>query len=120
MKNRQLTQSERGQLFEPLFGKVKKLLENASRGDKELLWALTRKLRKEVMYLERGKPGTRRRLKKYKREEQNGKCAVCKRKLPHRGAVLDRLFAMRGYTKENTRLLCPRCDARIQRQRHFR
>jgi len=42
MKNRQLTQSERGQLFEPLFGKVKKLLENASRGDKELLWALTR------------------------------------------------------------------------------
>src|SRR3989344_4977102 len=120
MKNRQLTRRERERLFAPLFQKIRRLLANASRGDKKLLWALTRKLRKEVMYLERGKPGLRKRLKGYKLRKQDGKCAVCRRKLPRRGAVLDRLFAMRGYTKENTRLLCPRCDARIQRQRRFR
>jgi hypothetical protein len=36
-----------------------------------------------------------------------------------RGAVLDRLEAMLGYTPENTRLLCPKCNARVQEERKY-
>jgi len=33
--------------------------------------------------------------------------------------VLDRLEAMPGYTLENTRLLCPECDKKVQTERRF-
>ena len=50
---------------------------------------------------------------------QQGKCAICRRDLPERNAVLDRIEAMRGYTRDNTRLLCRECDDRQQEERGF-
>src|SRR5437773_701516 len=52
-------------------------LREAAAGDDELLFALRRKLYKELTYDERGKPMERRRLKRLKYDEQNGKCAIC-------------------------------------------
>jgi ribosomal protein L44E len=120
MKNRQLTPKERDILFKPLLKKVLLLLEQVSKKDKKLLWALRRKLGKEIIYLERKKPMQRKALKQQKRIEQNGKCAQCKEVLPQSGAVLDRFSAMPGYTKKNTRLLCSKCDTQIQKMRKYR
>jgi hypothetical protein len=95
-------------------------LVTLSNGNAELLFALRRKLAKELVYDERGKPMARRRLKSLKRLEQVGRCALCNEPLPERGAVLDRFVAILGYTAENTRLLCPDCDAKVQRERGYR
>ncbi|MDR3549259.1 MAG: hypothetical protein P4M11_13525 [Candidatus Pacebacteria bacterium] len=119
MKNPQLSPKEIDSIFKPLFEKVLLLLEKAGGNKKELSWALRRKLGKEIVYLERGKPMVRKTLKLSKRYEQNGKCTECKKSLPQKGAVLDRFFAMPGYTKKNTRLLCPKCDAKIQKIRKY-
>jgi hypothetical protein len=59
------------------------------------------------------------RLKKSKRKTQQGKCAVCGRKLPEKGSVLDRVKTMDLYTQANTRLLCPTCDHQIQEARKY-
>ena len=117
--NRQLTQEELATLFQPLFEDVKGRLSALSRGDAALLWALRRKLAKELSYEERGKPTERKLVKAQKRGEQGGKCAGCQEPLPEKGAVLDRLEAMKGYTLENTRLLCPSCDRAVQEERGY-
>jgi len=119
MGNRKLTSEERDKIFKPLFKRVVFLLKRASNSDEGLLWALRRKLGKEIIYLERGKPMKRRALKLLKWREQNGKCLKCMKRLPESGSVLDRLTAMLGYTQENTRLLCLKCDTKIQRMRKF-
>jgi ribosomal protein L44E len=80
---------------------------------------MRRKLNKELIYDERGKPMQRRALKVFKRTEQGNRCAQCQAELPATNVVLDRLEAMAGYTKENTRLLCRDCDYRIQQERAF-
>src|SRR4051794_13010638 len=98
MENRQLTASERDALFVPLIAKVRSCLTLMSGGDDALLWALRRKLAKELIYDERGKPQHRAVLKLQKRVEQQNQCALCKNELPQSGAVLDRLKAMKGYT----------------------
>jgi hypothetical protein len=54
-----------------------------------------------------------------KRAEQKGLCAICGKPLPERDCILDRLKAMRGYTVENTRLLCRECDFKVQTERKF-
>ncbi len=118
MPNRTLTPAELIS-FLPILERARKDLADASHGDTELLWALRRKLSKELAYDERGKPGWRRRLKHLKRKEQGGLCACGPHELPEAGAVLDRFSAMEGYTAENTRLLCPACDTRIQRERGY-
>ncbi|MEK7730370.1 MAG: hypothetical protein AAB363_00780 [Planctomycetota bacterium] len=102
-----------------LLDEIRAKLDELAGGDLELVWALRRKLYKELVYDERGKPMYRRALKLKKRESQQGKCAVCDADLPEIGAVLDRLLAMKGYTIENTRLLCPTCDTRIQTERNY-
>lgn len=119
MPTRQLTPGELFNLFAPLLSEVRARLKTLSAGDEPLLWALRRKLAKELSYDERGKPMHRRQLKALKRGEQGGKCPLCQRELPARNAVLDRLEAMKGYTAENTRLLCPECDDKIQVERGF-
>lgn len=88
-------------------------------GDEELLWALRRKIYKELGYDERGKPMVRRKLKDSKWKSQRGKCAICEGDLPEKYCVLDRLEAMKGYTMENTRLICTSCDAKTQADRKF-
>lgn len=106
-------------LANPLLDEVRSRLLELSRGDESLMWALRRKLAKELGYDERGKPMHRKLLKAIKRGEQRNKCAQCGCDLPERNAVLDRLEAMKGYTRENTRLICPACDARIQEERKY-
>jgi UTP:GlnB (protein PII) uridylyltransferase len=119
MPNRQLTDAERRDLFAPLIEDVRARLHSLSKGDDDLLWALRRKLAKELSYDERGKPMHRVMLKMQKRVDQLNRCAICGTELPDPGAVLDRLEAMKGYTKENTRLLCPPCDTREQQRRGY-
>jgi len=119
MPNRQLTKDELQKLAYPLLAEVRGKLQTLSNGDSELLWALRRKITKELGYDERNKPAHRTALKKKKRKEQNDLCAQCARPLPEDGTVLDRLRAMGGYTVENTRVLCPSCDTEIQKNRRF-
>ena len=119
MPNRNLTPAELREVFGPLFKEVQGKLESASSGDADLLWALRRKLAKELSYLERGKPGNRKALKLAKRVQQNGLCALCGQSLPEQGAVLDRMEAMGGYTVANTRLVHHECDRKVQAERGF-
>jgi len=119
MPNRQLTQAELERLFTPLLRDVRSRLDQLSAGDDELLFALRRKLAKELAYDERGKPMQRKLLKARLRAEQYGRCPICQSDLPEKNAVLDRIEAMKGYTPENTRLLCPACDIRQQKERGY-
>jgi hypothetical protein len=43
----------------------------------------------------------------------------CRDPLPERDAILDWFEAMKGYTDENTRLICRVCDTRIQSERRY-
>ena len=119
MPNRQLTPSELKELFTPLIAEVRGRLAKLSGGAPDLLWALRRKVAKELTYDERGKPMQRRELKARKREQQDGLCAICRKPLPEKDVILDRLKAMAGYTKKNTRLLCRPCDYKVQAKRRF-
>jgi len=120
MPNRQLTDDERKQLFEPLISEVRTRLFDLSQGDEGLLWALRRKLTKELGYAERGKPMQRKMLKLKKMVAQKGLCYICKSELPEKNSVLDRIEAMNGYTAENTRLICTQCDCQLQEQRGYK
>ena len=118
MPNRRLSDDELAMANE-LLALIRGRLRELSGSDEHLLWALRRKLFKELTYDERGKPMHRRRLKTLKRVEQNGLCAVCGKDLPEKYVVLDRLEAMRGYTVENTRLIHHDCDVGVQRSRGY-
>lgn len=119
MANRRLTDDELKQLANPLLAELRAKLQELSGGDQSLLWALRRKLAKELSYDERGKPMHRKLLKATKRGEQHDQCALCGGPLPEKNAILDRLEAMKGYTGENTRLICPPCDTRVQEERKY-
>jgi len=120
MPNRQLTPEELDKIVAPLIDEVRSKLISLSGGDADLHWALRRKLAKTLSYDERSSPMHRRNLKAKKRQEQGGKCAVCSHDLPAKYVVLDRFEAMKGYTAENTRLICRDCDERIQQERGYR
>lgn len=118
MPNRRLTNEERtraNQLLLEVRGRLKEL----SNDDTSLEWALRRYVYIRLQHDERGNPMERRMLKAKLMIRQQGMCSVCNGLLPKKGAVLDRLEAMRGYTEENTRLLCPSCDRAVQEQRHY-
>ena len=119
MANRQLTEEELDKLFSPMLEEVRSKLVELSAEDDELHWALRRKLFKELTYDERGKPTHRAKLKAEKRAEQDNKCSVCGASLPAKYTVLDRLEAMKGYTLENTRLICQDCDTQAQKERGY-
>ena len=119
MANPQLTKQQREELFAPLFKKTKEELDILSSGDPDLLFALRRKLAKELGYLERGVPMTRVRLKAKKMKEQNGLCGVCNLPLPEKGSELDRFVAKLGYTSENTRLVHHDCHIEDQKQKKY-
>ena len=118
MPNRRLTDDERQRVL-VLLADVRQRLHAIAGSDTTLHWAMRRKLYKELIYDERGKPMQRRALKTFKRTEQDNCCAECHAELPATNVVLDRLEAMAGYTRENTRLLCRECDDRIQRERGY-
>ncbi len=118
MPNRRLTPEE---LVEAnaLLNRIRVRLESLACNDATLLFAFRRKIYKELSYDERTKPAPRKKLKAFRRGQQGDRCAECDGPLPARGAVLDRLKAQDGYTEDNTRLLSPDCDGRIQAERGF-
>jgi hypothetical protein len=81
-----------------------------SGGDRELRFALNRKVYKELSYDERSKPIARRKLKREKWEAQGRKCAQCGEAMEFAYSVLDRFKAVDGYTAGNTRLVHAECD----------
>jgi hypothetical protein len=88
--------------------------------DPSLLFAYRRKITKELTYQERSSPVARRKLKAAKRHAQNGQCERCKQPLPDRYAVLDRFNAADGYSSQNTRLICEKCDREVQQERRYK
>jgi ribosomal protein L44E len=118
MPNPRLTPDQLAQANQ-LLKFIRDQLDTLSGGNRELRFALNRKVAKELGYDERSKPGTRRKLKILKRIEQRGRCAICPDDLPARGAVLDRFKAIEGYTGANTRLICAKCDVEVQTERKF-
>ncbi len=114
-----LQRSRREKVFAPLFIKTKAELERLSAGDDDLLFALRRKLVKDLGYLERDGPAKRSQLKRKKRIEQNGLCGICGKPLPEEGAELDRFEAMLRYTPENTRLVHHECHIEEQKNKKY-
>jgi hypothetical protein len=119
MANRNLSELELKKA-KTILDKVRKDIKKYSGGDKELEFAFTRKVYKELIYDERGKPSIRRKLKQKMREMQNNLCAICKQTLSEKYVVLDRKKASGGYTPENTKLICVDCDKKIQLARGYR
>jgi len=119
MGNPQLSKEQRETLFQPFFERIKAELERLSGGDEKLLWALRRKLTKELGYLERGNPTTRNKLKMKKWMQQKGICPICNKPLPEKSAELDRLEAIHGYTEENTRLIHHDCHIADQERKGY-
>ncbi len=118
MANRRLSPTELADATQ-LLNRIRSDLGCLAATDAALLWALRRKVYKELCYDERGKPAYRRRLKQLKHHDQDGVCAGCRKLLPVRYAILDRLDAMGGYTIENTRLICHDCDIATQEERRY-
>lgn len=119
MANPRLT-SEQQVVANSLLAEIRVRLEVIAFDDKEYLWALRRKIAKELVYDERGKPGYRVKLKVMKRAEQSETCPICGNELPEKYCVLDRLEAVGGYTALNTRLICQLCDYQIQKERGYK
>jgi hypothetical protein len=118
MPNRNLTRDELD-LARALLNDIRARLTALAGGDEDLLFAYRPKIAKELGYDERSAPMARRKLKMQKRREQVGLCARCRKDLPEKYAVLDRLAAAKGYTAENMRLICEACDREVQAERRY-
>jgi hypothetical protein len=118
MANRRLTKPELEWARE-LLAEVIARLEKRSGGDSDLLFALRRKVFKELIYAERGRPMDRGKLKREMRAIQEDLCAHCSEPLPKLYTVLDRFDAAKGYVKGNVRVLCELCDRKIQADRRY-
>ena len=118
MANRQLDSDER-EVAKQILADTKLRIVSASKDDANLEWAMRRYIYKQLIYDERKSPMVRRALKVKLRARQNDRCQMCGKQLPEKGAVCDRLEAMKGYTEENTRLLCPTCDKKVQEERRY-
>lgn len=120
MANPQLTKEQREKLFSPLFDRVKNDLEDTSKNDSRLLWALRRKLVKELGYLERGTPAHRKKLKSLMWEKQKRVCSLCKKSLTEKGSELDRYEASLGYQESNVRLVHHECHVKDQEKKNYK
>ena len=118
MPNRRLSSDELN-IAKKLLASIRNQLRKLSGGDPELLFALRRKVAKELVYDERDKPMARRALKVRMRKLQNGLCPLCKEPLPDRYCVLDRSNAVDGYNERNVRLICEPCDRQVQHDRGY-
>lgn len=117
-KNRKLSADEQ-RVAKQILDQVRQLIQQTAKEDKALAWALKRYVYIRLQHDERGTPARRKMLKLKKMVAQNMRCAICKKKLPERGAELDRFNAMDGYTEENTQLICHACHRKIQEDRGF-
>jgi UTP:GlnB (protein PII) uridylyltransferase len=118
MPNRTLTTDELEKAH-AFLREVRERLHTLAGEDASLLFAYRRKIAKELGYDERGKPMKRRMVKLNKMIAQKGLCAECHKELPKRGAELDRLNAMEGYTEQNTRLVHHECHVKSQEDKGF-
>lgn len=118
MPNRRLSEAELA-VANKLLSSIRKRLATLSAGDPDLLFALRRKVAKELTYDERDKPMVRRALKRRMRKLQDGICPLCNKPLPETYCVLDRFDAQGGYVEGNVRLLCEPCDRQVQRERRY-
>jgi hypothetical protein len=116
---RRLTEQELASAREILVN-TRAEIAKVSNGDPSLLWALRRKVYKELIYDERSKPMARRLLKAKLFAKQLGLCGDCKKSLPEKYSVLDRRRAMDGYTELNCRLLCSDCDQKAQAAKGYK
>ncbi|MFZ2853453.1 MAG: hypothetical protein WAZ34_05000 [Rhodocyclaceae bacterium] len=119
MTNPQLTKEQRTQLFAPLFERVKAELDTFSGGNTQLMWALRRKLAKELVYIERSTPAVRNKLKALMWAKQNGGCALCNKPMPQKGSELDRFEAYLGYVENNVRLVHHECHIKDQADKRY-
>ena len=119
MPNPQLSKAQRDDLFAPLFEKLLADLASVSQGDSRLLWALRRKLAKELIYLERSTPAARTKLKAMKWQEQKGLCSICGESMPQKGCELDRTEAYLGYIASNVRLVHHDCHVKDQASKGY-
>jgi hypothetical protein len=119
MAGPRLTDDQRAKLFAPLFKRVVADLQRVSGGNSNLLWALRRKLAKELTYLERSTPMERRLLKVLMWAKQDRKCAICKKRLELKNSELDRKVTVRGYTERNVRLVHHDCHIQDQARRGY-
>jgi hypothetical protein len=94
MATPQLTKGQRDDIFAPLMKRTNAELERLAAGDEKLLWALRRKLAKELVYLERSTPMVRAKLKMKKWIEQKGICPLCNQLLPEKKR---RAGSLRGF-----------------------
>jgi hypothetical protein len=92
-----------------LLDDIRRKLEILADGDLQLLFAYRRKIYKELIYLERGKPMARRKIKIQRYELQHGKCAHCNEDMVIQYSELDRKNAADGYAMENTELVHAKC-----------
>jgi hypothetical protein len=116
MANRNLD-TEELRLAHSLLNEIREKLDALAAGNSNLLFAYRRKIYKELIYLERGKPMTRRKIKLQKFDQQNGKCAHCKSEMKISYSELDRKNAVDGYTIENTELVHAEATAPARLQR---
>lgn len=119
MANPQLNQTQLSKV-KKLLNKIRKEINKLANNNPELIFAFRRKIYKELSYDERSKPIKRRKLKEKMWKKQKGLCFECKKKLSKNGGILDRLKAIDGYIEKNVRLICPRCDRRIQEKRSYK
>ena len=119
MTNPMLSESDREHLFKPLFEEIVRMIIEAADGDEDRLWALRRKIAKELNYLERSRPADRTKLKKLMRLKQEDKCALCGDPLPEKGAELDRFVAKLGYVESNVRLVHHDCHISDQASKRY-
>ena len=103
-----------------LLSSIRAWLDEASGGDRELRFALNRKVCKELSYDERSKPAVRGKLKRAKWKAQDGKCAECGKPMELTYSVLDRHQAVERYTPENTRLIHAKCDYEGQASKGYK
>lgn len=118
MPNRRLTADELLKANEVL-AEVRARLRELSGEDRDLLFAYRRKVFKELIYDERGKPMQRRALKQKKWTQQGGRCAHCSEEMPVAYSELDRFNAADGYTVENTELVHDACHRERQAAKRY-
>jgi hypothetical protein len=119
MPNRNLTADELVKANKLLLS-IRRRLNTLAGGDRSLRFAYNRKIAKELVYDERGKPSARKVVKRKKWEEQGRKCAECGKDLVFAYSVADRREAEGGYPLGNFRLIHADCDYKAQAQKGYR
>lgn len=103
-----------------LLKEIRTKIDVLADGDVLLRFAYRRKIYKELIYDERGKPAPRRKIKIQKFDQQHGKCAHCNEDMTIKYSELDRRNAVDGYTVENTELVHAKCHQIRQAEKGYK